>query len=64
MSPGDKAIERLITEATNALHMTADPRIAQAQRFLIGLRSADQARQMEQAKGLTASDIFRKRTHG
>lgn len=65
MTPGDKALERLITEATNALHMTADPRIAQAQKFLVGLRSAEQVRVMEQAKGLSPRDIFRSRpNHG
>lgn len=52
MTPGDKALERLITEATNALHMTADPRIAQAQKFLVGLRSAEQIEHMERKQGI------------
>ena len=55
MNAGDKALERLITEATNALHTTADPRMAQAQRFLIGLRSPAQVAHMEKAKGLVVS---------
>lgn len=52
MKPADAALERLIAAATSALAETRDPRFAQAQRFLAGLRSAEQVSHMEKAQGL------------
>lgn len=62
--PGDKALESIISQLTSALAMTGDPRLAKLQAQAIGMRSPEQVRAMERAKGLAPRDIFRGRRHG
>lgn len=52
MTPADISLERLIAAATSALTETRDPRFAQAQKYLAGLRSAEQAEHMGRAHGI------------
>jgi hypothetical protein len=52
MDQGDKALERIITELTSAIAMTADPRLVRLQRAAIAERSAAQVAHMERQQGL------------
>lgn len=54
---GDKALERVISECTNALAFSGDARLAQAQRYLVGLRSASQIERMERAQRLISPRV-------
>lgn len=52
MSPGDKALEAIISAITTALAVQPDPRLARLQREAISMRSPQMVEQMEIERGL------------
>lgn len=55
MSPGDKALERIISEITTALSCVPDARLVKLQQIAVGMRSREQVEHMERAKGVAGA---------
>ena len=52
VSPGDNALERIISELTSAIAMTGDPRFVRLQQQAIAMRSAEMVAHMERMQGI------------
>lgn len=52
MTPAERNLETLITNATHALAMCPDPLLVKAQKALIALRTPDMVAEMERRKGI------------
>lgn len=52
MTPAERNLETLITNATHALSMCPDPLLVKAQKALIALRTPEMVAEMERKQGI------------